>query len=169
MQQVWAELRYLCPLQSLVVSLLLSPISTLLFFWTEDVLSHLNFLTHRSLRCPLWNLAPSSCSLYPLLSSLQRTQPSIKLLLDKIDRIKNFLCSACGYPTQNNSHLILHCPELRTLCTARFMKILFLSTASGPDPWELPGFGALWSFALLPSLARGRITTATLEQRKRKE
>ena len=39
--------RYLCPLQSLVVSLLLSIISTLLFSRTGGILSHLNSLAHR--------------------------------------------------------------------------------------------------------------------------
>ena len=39
--------RYLHPLQSLVVSLLLSLVSTLVFSQTEGVLSHLNSLAHR--------------------------------------------------------------------------------------------------------------------------
>ena len=39
--------RYLHPLQSLVVSRLLSLVSTLLFSWTGGVLSHQNFFTHR--------------------------------------------------------------------------------------------------------------------------
>ena len=39
--------RYLHPVQSLVVSLLLSLISTFLFTWTGGILSHQNSLTHR--------------------------------------------------------------------------------------------------------------------------
>ena len=50
---------YLHPLQSLVVFLLLSLISTLVFFWTGGILSHLNSLTHRFPRFPPRNL----CSL----------------------------------------------------------------------------------------------------------
>ena len=56
-------------LQSLVVSLLLPVVSTLLFFRTGRSLSHLNSLTHMSHRCPVKNLF-----------SLQRIQPSVKLL-----------------------------------------------------------------------------------------
>ena len=53
---------YLCPLQSLVVSLLLSLISILLFSRTGGILSHQNSLTHRFPRFPLRNL----CSLVML-------------------------------------------------------------------------------------------------------
>ena len=53
----WPDgMRYLCPLQSLVVSLLLSLISTLVFSRTGGVLSHRNSLTHRLPRFPPRNL-----------------------------------------------------------------------------------------------------------------
>ena len=55
--------RYLCPLQSLVVSLFLSLVSTLLFFRTGGELSHLNFWTHNFHRFSPRNL----CSLVTLL------------------------------------------------------------------------------------------------------
>ena len=48
--------RYSCPLQTLVVSLLLSLVSTLLFYRTGGILSHRNSLTHRFPRFPLRNL-----------------------------------------------------------------------------------------------------------------
>ena len=48
--------RFLRSPQSLEVSLPLSLVSTLAFFRTEGVLSHLNFLTHRFYRFPLKNL-----------------------------------------------------------------------------------------------------------------
>ena len=54
--------RYMRPLQSLVVSLLLFLVSTLVFSRTGGVLSHLNSLTHRFPRFPLRNL----CSLVML-------------------------------------------------------------------------------------------------------
>ena len=47
---------YSCPLQSLVVSLLLSLVSTLLFSRTEGILSHRSSLTHKFSRFPLRNL-----------------------------------------------------------------------------------------------------------------
>ena len=59
----WLDrVRYLCPLQSLVVSFLLPLISTLILSWTGGVLSHLNSLTHRFPRFPSRNL----CSLVML-------------------------------------------------------------------------------------------------------
>ena len=60
--------RYLCPLQSLVVSLLLCIVPTLLFFRTGGVLSHLNSLTHRLPRFPPRNLSPLSRSVCSLSS-----------------------------------------------------------------------------------------------------
>ena len=51
--------RYVCPLRFLVVSLLLSLVSTLLFSQTGGVLSHRNSLTHRFSRFSPRNL----CSL----------------------------------------------------------------------------------------------------------
>ena len=57
------EKRYLRSLQSLVVSLLLSLVSTLLFSRTGGVRSHLNFLTHRFPQFPWRNL----CSLVMLI------------------------------------------------------------------------------------------------------
>ena len=67
----WPDgVRYLCPLQSLVASLLLSLISTLVFSWTGGVLSHQSILTHRLPRFPPRNL----CSLVMLaVSSLSST------------------------------------------------------------------------------------------------
>ena len=59
----WLDrVRYLRPLQSLVVSLLLPLVSTLVLSRTGGVLFHQNSLTHRLLRFPLRNL----CSLVML-------------------------------------------------------------------------------------------------------
>ena len=54
--------------------------------------------------------------------------------LSRIGRYENPSCSACGHPSQDISHLILHCPATNSLAT------LCLCTTSGPDPGELPGF-----------------------------
>ena len=72
--------RCLRPPQSLVVSLLLSLVSTLVLSRTGGVLSLQSILTHRFPRFPLRNLCSPSCSLCPLSSSLQRTQPSFRFL-----------------------------------------------------------------------------------------
>ena len=59
----WPDVeRYLRPLQSLVVSLVLSLVSTPFFSRTGGVLSHRNSSTHRPTRFPLRNL----CSLITL-------------------------------------------------------------------------------------------------------
>ena len=59
----WPDgVRYLCPLQSLVVSLLLSLVSTLVFSRTEGILSHRSSLTRHFPRFPPRNL----CSLVML-------------------------------------------------------------------------------------------------------
>ena len=70
--------RYTCPLQSLVVSLLLSLVSTLFFLGLEAyclILRHTGILNFYRETC-----APLSRSLCSLSSSLQRTQPTVKLL-----------------------------------------------------------------------------------------
>ena len=61
--------RYLCPPLSLVVSLLLSFVSTLVFSRTGGVLSLPNILTHRFPQFPLRNL----CSLCPLIFAAMGT------------------------------------------------------------------------------------------------
>ena len=72
--------RCLRPLQSLVVSLLLSLVSSLVFSWTGGVLSNLNFLTTGSLDFHRGTCAPSSWSLCSLSFMLQWTQPAVKFL-----------------------------------------------------------------------------------------
>ena len=70
--------RYSRPLQSLVVSLLLSLVCTLVFSRTVAILPHRNFSTHRFPRFSPRNL----CSLVTcdLSSLLQRTQLTVKIL-----------------------------------------------------------------------------------------
>ena len=72
--------RYSRSQQSLAISLLLSILPPFLFFRTGGVLSYLNSSTHRFPRFPPRNLCPSLRSLCLLSSSLQRTQPLVKLL-----------------------------------------------------------------------------------------
>ena len=78
----WPDgVRYSCPLQFFVISLVLSLVSTLIFSRSEDVLSHRNSSTqpcscdfHRG-TCSPW-----SRSLCCLSSTLQRIQTFVKLL-----------------------------------------------------------------------------------------
>ena len=62
--------RYSCPLQSLVVSLLLSLVSTLVSSRARGMLPHRNSLPHRFLRSPLKNLCSLVMLAVPSLSSL---------------------------------------------------------------------------------------------------
>ena len=119
--------RYLRPLQSLVVSLLFSLVSTLLVSRTGGVLSHLNSLTRRFSRFPPRNL----CSLVTLaVFSLVYAATDTSLLLSsylfRIGRIKNPSCSVCEHSSQDISHLILHCPATNSLRRTLFGASLFL-------------------------------------------
>ena len=40
--------------------------------------------------------------------------------LHRIGRLENASCSACGHPTQDISHLLLHCPATRSLRQSLF-------------------------------------------------
>ena len=130
--------RYSCPLQSLVISLLSSLVFTLLFSRTGGVLSHLNFSTHRFTRFPLKNL--SSLVTLAVRSSCFRCNGHSLLLssyLSRIRRIKNPSCSACGHPSQDISHLILHCPPTDSLRRSLFGDFLSLY-----DLWSRPSGAA---------------------------
>ena len=70
--------------------------------------------------------------------------------LSRISRIKNPSCSACVCPSQNISHLILHCPATDSLRRSLFGDSLSLSTTSGPDPGELLGFWGSMVFRHAP-------------------
>ena len=132
--------RYLRPLQSLVVSLLLSVVSTLVFSRTGGVLSHQNFLTQapsisteelvlpRHARCVLC----LRCNGHSLLLSSY---------LSMIGRIENHSCSVCGHSSQI-FHLILHGPATDSL-----RRSLFGDSLSLYDLWSRP-----WGVAQLLGL-----------------
>ena len=102
----WSDVKHSsCPLQSLVVSLLLSLVSTLVFSRTGGVLSHRNSLTHKFLRFPPRNLCSSSRSLCVFSSSLQRTQLTVKLSPGLAESRIFYAAPA------DTSHLIPHCPD----------------------------------------------------------
>ena len=130
------------PPQSHVVSLLLPLVSTLVFSRTGGVLSLQSILTHRFPQFPLRNL----CSLVMLaVSSRLRCNGHSLLLgsyLSRIGRIENSSCSACGHPSQDISHLILHCPATDSL-----RRSLFGDSLSLYDLWSRP-----WGVARLLGL-----------------
>ena len=129
---------YLCPLQSLIVSLLLSFVSTILFFsdWRRIVL-----FKFFDTQVPS---APSSRSLCP-----SRLPNKHSLLLNsyltRISRIENYSCSTCEHLSQDTSHLILHCPATDSLCCSLFSNSLSLYLWS--RPWgvaQLLVFDGFW-------------------------
>ena len=78
----------------------------------------------------------------------------------RIGRIENSSCSACGHPSQDTSHLILHCPatdSLRLSLFGIFVSLQPLVQALG----SCPASGTPWFSAMPPSLGRGRVATTT--------
>ena len=114
---------YLRPPQSLVVSLVLSLVSTLLFSRTGGVLFHQNSSTHRFPRFPPQTL----CSFVMLAVSSIRLEESRIL-------------AALPADTCPRTPLISFCTvQLRTLCAAHSLAAVCLSTTSPPGPGELRG------------------------------
>ena len=75
------------------------------------------------------------------LSRLRCNRPSLLLssYLTRIGRIENPSCSICGHPSQDTSHLILHCPAT-DFDAAHSLATLCLFTNSGPGPGSCPSF-----------------------------
>ena len=124
---------YSCPLQPLVVFLLLSLVSTLVFSRTGGTLSHLNFLTQAFSIFTEEFVLPRHARY--VLSRLRCNGHSLLLgsFLYRIGRIGNPSCSACGHPSQDTSHLILHCPATDSL-----RRSLFGDSLSLYDLWTRP-------------------------------
>ena len=81
---------------------------------------------------------------YCVLSRLRCNGHSFLLgsYLSRIGRIENLSCSACGHPSQDISHLILHCPA-----TDFLRRSLFGDSVSLYDLWSRP-----WGVARLLGL-----------------
>ena len=155
---------YSCPMQSIVVSLFLSLVSTLLFSGTGSALSHRSFLAQRFLRFPPRNLC--SCvmlAIFPLVFAATDTAYCYALM--SVGLAESKILPAPPANTRPGTPLISFCTvQLRTFCTARSLTIFCLYTTSGPGPGELPSFWGPWSSAMPPSLGRGRVTkTAKLK------
>ena len=136
--------RYSCPVvsvavESAVVSLLLSHVSTLVFSRTGGVLPHLNSSTHTdSLGVHRGTHAPSSRSLCSLSSSLQRTRSCVKLFISL--GLAESCIHAAPAGIRPRTSLISFCTiQLRTLRHSLFGDSLFLC-----DLWSRPwGVGRL--------------------------
>ena len=131
--------RYSFPLQSLVVSLLLSLVSTLVFSRTKGLLSHRNSSTHRFPRFPLRNLC--SFSLGFAESRIFPAAPG--------DTVPGHLSSHSAL----SSYGIFAALALWRLSVS----IRFLYQALG----SCPASEAPWFSAMPPSIGRGQVKTTT--------
>ena len=147
--------RYLHPLQSLEVSLLLSLVSTLVLSRTGGVLSHLNSLIRRIPSIFNEDLELPRHALY-ILSRLRCNRHSLLLssYLSRIGRIENSFCSAYGYSFQQTSHLILHCPATDSLRRSLFGNSLSLYDLCS-RPWRVSRFLGLHGLPPCPHSSEG--------------
>ena len=144
--------RYLCPLQSLVVSFISCIHSCLFSDWRRTVSSKFfdtqvpsisteELVLPRHARCVLSRLRWYGHSL--VLGSY----------LFRIGRIENPSCSDCGHWSQDISHLILHCPATDSL------RRLLLATLCLYDlwfgPWGVARLLGLHGFPLCPHFSEG--------------
>ena len=155
--------RYLRPLQSCVVSLLFFLVFTLLFSRTGGVPSHRNSLTHRFPRFPSRNL----CSfimlvVFSLSSTLQRTQPSFKLLfLQDWHNRKSFLQRLWTLVSRHfSSHSALSSYGLSASLDFWRVSVSLRSLAQALR--SFPDTKAPWSSAMSPSLGRVPVTATTV-------
>ena len=126
--------RYLFPLQSLVVYVLLSLVFTLIFSWTGGVLSHLNSLTHRVPRIASRNLCfYVMLAVFSVVFATTDTvfcEAPISLELAELRILHATLVDTCL-----RTPFISFCTvQLRTLFFARSLALFCLSTTSGPGP-----------------------------------
>ena len=147
---------YSCPLQSLVVSLLSSLVSTLVFSRTGGRLSHRSSLTYRFPRFPPRNL----CSLIMLAvcSLVYAAMDTAFCWFLSLGLAESRILLAVPVDTRPRTLLISFCTVLPwTLCATHSLATLCLSTTSGPCPGEFPDFWGSMVFchALIPRKGSG--------------
>ena len=147
--------RYLRPLQSLVVSLLVSLVSTLVFSRTGGVLFHRDLLTHRFPRFSPRNLCfLITFAVFSLV--LAATDTVSCLVLISVGLAESRILSAAPANTRPRTPLIsFSLVQLRTLCTAHFLTTLCLFTTSGSGSGEFLGFWGSMVFRHTPIPRKG--------------
>ena len=151
--------RYLCPLQSLVVSLLLSLVFTFLFSRTGGVLSSKFFdLQVPSVSNEKLVLPCHACCAFSRLPCNGNS-----LLLNSYTRVSlglaesRILWAAPADIRLRTLFISFSTVQLWILCTARYLETLCLSIASSPGPKELPDFWGSMVFchAIIPRKVSG--------------
>ena len=79
--------------------------------------------------------------------------------LSRIGIIENPSCSTCEHSTQDTSHLILHCPAMYAFALLIVWRLSVSLQSLVQALGSCPVSGTPWSFAMPPSLGRGRVTT----------
>ena len=74
--------------------------------------------------------------------------------IPRIGRIENPFCSACGYSSQDTSHLILHCPATDSLSRSFFDDSLSFHDLWS-RPWVVPRILGLHGFPPFPHPSEG--------------
>ena len=95
------------------------------------------------------------CHARCVLSRLRCNRHSLLLssYLSRTGRIENLSCSACEHPSQDISHLILHCPATDSLYHSLFAFLWpLVQTLKSCQASKAP-----WSSTMPPSLRRGRV------------
>ena len=120
------------PLQSFVVSLLLSFLATLFSDWRRAV--SFKFVDTQVPSISTEQLVPP-CHARCVLLRLRCNGHSLLLgfYLSMIGRINNSSCCACGHSSQDTSHFMLHCPATDSLRGS-----LFGDSLSLYDLWFRP-------------------------------
>ena len=147
--------QFLCPLQSLVVFFLQSLVSTLIFSWTGDVLSHRNSSTHRFAKFPSRNLCSLvTLAVFSLIYAAMDTAFLLGSYLSRIGRIESPSCSTCGHSSPDTSHLILHCPATNILRCSLFGDSMSLYSLWS-RPWGVAKLLGLHGLLPFPHLSEG--------------
>ena len=155
--------RYLCSLQFLLVSLLLSLVSALPFSRTEGVLTHRIFLHIGPLDFHRGIYIPSSRLLCALFSAIDTAFRLALISLDLAEsRIFHVAPSALGRRTLLISFWSV---QQWTLYAARSLPTRCISTTSGPGPVKLLGFWDQWSSTMPSFPGRSRVATTTVQFR----
>ena len=130
-----------------------------LFFFsrTGGVLSHRSILTHRFAQFPPGNLCSLvTLAVFSLVYAATDTAYCSALILLGLAESRIF--PAAHADTRHRTPLISFCTvQLWTLCVDCSLETLCLSTTSGPDPGELPGFwgSVVFRHALIPRKGSG--------------
>ena len=141
----WPDgVRYSCPLQSLVVSLL-SLVSTLVYSNWRCTVSSKFFDT----QVPSISLVVSSLV-------FAATDTAFCYALISLGLAESRILPAAPVDTRPRTPLISFCTvQLRTICAAHSLASLCLFTTSCPDPGELPGFWGFMVFCHAPIPRKG--------------